>query len=171
MELRTKLEIGALALIAVLVWLFNQHEPTVVDQWKVAKIAPELKLVPKELVTIPVEVFKPEALTVLNLDVPKDDKVVDAVEVPSSLRPQEVVTVVEKSGKVDTLLRAKDYPWLAAEQTGEVRADFGYFRGQQVVRFSVQEELVQVKALHLGVVGTVDTAGNTFIGVGVGYKW
>jgi hypothetical protein len=35
----------------------------------------------------------------------------------------------------------------------------------------LREDLLQVKALHLGLNASLDTDGAWFVGVGVGYRW
>jgi len=173
----TKLErigVGVLVVIAIigyLKWTLAPSTP-VVDQWQVAKKAPEVVAIPKEVVTTPLEVFMPAAVAKLNLQVPKDTKVISAVEVKHNLHPQEVVTVVQKDGVVDTFTRVVPYPWLAPEQTGEVAVYYGVANGgQRVGLISVSENLLQVKAFHLGVMASVDTNGSVFYGVGGAYRW
>jgi len=98
--------------------------------------------------------------------------VIGAVTVKPGERPTTVATVVDTdTGKSETITRTESYPWLAAEQRGEVRLDLGITPKGTAGRLSITENLLQIKAVHLGVVGSFDTSGQMFAGVGVGYKW
>lgn len=162
--------------------LFPGKGPSEVSVPAVA--APDVKRAPTELVNIrkPVKVFTTKTKTKLKLPdaVVKNPEahVLSATQVPGSLRPQTITTVLdEKTGESRSFVKADPYPWLAIENRGEVRMAYGYrYSGlgqpvKAVGRLSFAYDALRVKALTIGPSGTVDTDGQAFIGVGVSYKW
>jgi len=130
-----------------------------------------------------------------------DKYVLAASTVKPSLRSTTVTDVVDKeTGVTTTLTRTEPYPLIAALQTGEVRVDYGYKRSatvetgtgnsyligigqwqtiantikmetKRVARFTLREDLVQIKGVNLGGTLSVDSDRDGFIGVGAGYRW
>ena len=150
--------------------------------------APEIKRAPTKAVTIkqPLKVFAGDTKFKLKLPaaVQKNEAehVLAATQVKGSDRPQTITTVVnEETGQSQTFVKTDPYPWLAFENRAEVRMAYGYrydFRGglgvqagKQVGRLSFTYDALRVKALTAGVVAQVDTDGQAFVGVGVGYRW
>jgi len=106
----------------------------------------------------------------------KEDKTVailDSSTIPESQHSETVTTTLNtETGQVITLVAANPTPWLAGESTGEARIDFGLKNGfRRVGRLSATEDLFQVKSLHLGISGSLDTDGEYFIGGGISYRW
>lgn len=165
-------------LIAGLVLWMLQPTPQPVDTWHPAEPDKRLSTVPKVDITPPkVPVYTAPAKRKLNLpDEIKDDPnkyVLTSARLPKDTHPQTVTTVIDKqTGEVQTLFRQEPHPWLAVEQTGELRLDYGIKNGfARVGRITLREDLLQVKALHLGVHATLDTDGAWFAGAGVGWRW
>jgi hypothetical protein len=174
--------------IALGIYLWDRYTPppAKINEWVQAKPAAPLATVPRVGVTVtaPVQVYAPRAKTKLKLPPAlqqnADVHVLAATQIKADLHPQTVVTTINsETGASETLIRRDPYPWLAAEQTGEIRLDYGIKTGFSSpdkgrpggVRLSVREDLLQVKALHLGVNASIDSDGQMFAGVGVGWRW
>jgi len=169
---------GLLLIIMSLIWYIFTPKPASVGEWHQEPSAPEIKGIPKENITpSKVAVYSPIAKSKLDLppDVQndKDKYVLSTSKLPTDTHPQDVVTIIDKNtGNTETLVRREPYPWLAAEQSGEFRFDYGMKNGGvKVGRFSLHEDLIQVKALHAGINGSLDTDRTYFAGVGLGYRW
>ena len=139
--------------------------------------APVVDATPRVPVKIeaPLMVYPPSVKTNLKLPPAYQDKnksVVAATEVKPQRSAQTVITVVDtQTGDVETLVRDKPLPLLAFERHGQIRLDYGFKGGKQVTRLSVQQDLIQAKALHGGISATLDVGGEYFIGIGGGLKW
>jgi hypothetical protein len=92
-------------------------------------------------------------------------------------RPKTVITLIDEStGESRTLVKTEPAPWLAPDTRGGIRLDYGFafqntLTPRPVTRLTVRQDFVRVKDFHAGVVGSIDTAGNKFVGVGVEYRW
>lgn len=124
-----------------------------------------------------VVVAKPGAKKKLDLppEVQADPKkhVTTAVIIQPDERPQSVVSIFnEATGTTDMLTQRLAYPWLAIEQRGQLWAGYGLKpNGERAGRILLREDLLQLSALHLGAHASIDTDGQWFAGVGVGYRW
>ena len=164
--------------VLALAWNYFRSKPAPVGTTIVATPAAELKNQPKQDIAPPkVSVYTAPAKKKLNLpaDVQDDPNkyVLGSAKLPADTHPHTITTVIDaKTGEVQTYDRRDPLPWLAAEQTGEIRIDYGYKSGLvKVGRLSLREDLLQVKALHAGVNVAVDTDGAWFAGAGIGYRW
>lgn len=170
------LAVAAIAILASLWWYFTSS-PAPVDTWIEAKEAKQVKSVPKIEIALPkVKVYAPAAKQKLDLPTrikaDKAEHVITATRIEKDLRPQTITTLVnEQTGEVQTIVRREPLPWLAAEQTGELRFDVGYKDMRRIVRLSLREDLLQVKAFHAGLNFTLDSDGKYFYGAGIGWKW
>lgn len=169
---------AAIAAAAMGLWYEMKPDPAPVNQWSPAQEAHQVADVPKTDITPPkVEVYASSAKQKLNLppavQADQHAHVVEATHVRPDDHPETVTTMIDdQTGKTETMIQRDPLPWLAAEQTGELRFDYGLKNGgAKVGRLSVREDLIQVKALHAGVDATLDTDGQYFLGAGVGYKW
>lgn len=169
-----------LAVISLLAfaWGYFRDPPAPVDTTVLAKPAPELKHAPRQDIAPPkVAVYTPPAKKKLGLPTSVQDDpnkyVLDSAKLPSDTHPHTVTTVIDaKTGDVQTYDRRDPLPLLAAEQTGELRLDYGIKNGFiKVARLSLREDLLQVKAFHAGINASLDADGQYFIGVGVGWRW
>lgn len=177
-SLRTKAEIAVCLVFFVVVWYVATPKPAPVNQWQPAKPAGQVADVPKTALSCkPVVVYAQAAKGKLDLPQPvladTSKYVLSADQVRPDLHPQTITTIYdEQTGQTDTLVRLDPYPWLAAEQTGEVWVGYGVKNGgARIGLLSLTEDLVQVKALHFGVAGSVSTDGSVFAGLGAGYRW
>lgn len=169
-----------LVLIAAIVmaWGLSLPEVAPVGQWtaavpsKVLADVPKVEIAPKKL-----KVYAPQAKKKLKLPdaLQQDDNqfVIASSTLKHDYRPQTVTTVINSAtGGSTTITRRGAYPWFAAQQTGEIRIDYGIKNGlERVGRLTVREDFIQVKGANLGATATLDTDGSAFIGAGVGYKW
>lgn len=172
-----------IAALAVAIYQYRPAPPSGGDSVPAAR-APELKRAPVANVTIkaPVKAFEGDTKKKLKLpeavQANKDEQVIAASEVKSDLRPQTVSTVVNtETGEVQQFVKVEPYPWFAIEPRGAVGIAYGYkFKSllpdaHAVTRLKLDYDVVRVKALTVGVTGTVDTDRDAFVGVGVTYRW
>lgn len=178
MTWRTKLELAAALIAGGLVWYFATPRPAPVAGWQPAPPMPQLAATPTETIKPPaVRVYAPMAKKQLDLptEVQNDPGlyVLSTARLSADTRRRDVTTLINKNtGATETLVRREPYPWLAAEQTGELRLDYGLKNGMvRAARLSLSEDLVQVKALHLGMHASLDTDGKFFVGAGMAWAW
>ncbi len=146
-----------------------------------AKPAPAVKDAPKVevVITHPVKVYKPAVKRDLKLpdSIVKDDgqHVVASSTTPNDERQHTFTTVVDdKTGTFRTFDSVRPSPWLAVSTKSEVGIYYGMKHGEQAIRIDGRQELLQVKALHLGAIASADVMrGGTdgFIGVGAWARW
>ncbi len=150
----------------------------------IAAPAPILRQAPVVPVHIkrPVKTFQGKTKVNLKLPAPviadETQQVIAATQVKADLHPQTVSTVVNtETGEVQNYVKTDPYPWLAIETRGEAKVAYGYkYRhtlgiAAPVVRLQVSYDVIRVKALTAGIIGTFDTDRDTFVGVGISYKW
>lgn len=161
-----------------LLLLGNPAPPAPVDEWRPAKPDPVLRGIPTQDITPPkVKVYAPAAKKKLKLPDPIQEDphtyVLTSARLTKDTHPQTVTTLInDQTGEVQTITRREPLPWLALEKTGELRLDYGLKRGlDRVARLSYREDFIQVKAFHAGITAAIDSDGEYFIGVGVGWKW
>lgn len=172
------------AAVAVIGWLYFKPAPEKAGQVVVATESKEVAPVAKESVPVKagkVTVYQGGAAVKKKLTLPQpvvDDKnaaVLASSKIPAGERPHTVTTVLNtETGASETYVRTDPLPWLAYENRGEIGLYYGIKNGQQAVRLQATQDLVQVKALHLGVIGSMDMANgkpDLFVGVGVAYRW
>jgi hypothetical protein len=151
----------------------------------IAKPAPAVSRAPTEFVPVKsgkVQVKKGDSKKNLKLpaEIQADDKkqVIAAVQAPGSLRPQTISTVLDtETGKSESFIKTDPYPWFAWEPRGEAKLAYGFkfdakqHQPKQVGRLQLGYDMVRVKALTVGVTGTLDSDRDAFIGVGLTYRW
>lgn len=137
---------------------------------------------PVEIATKTVRAYKPATKRALKLpQAVQDDPaalVVSASAVQADDHPHTITTVVNgDTGEVTTFDRRDPLPWVAVNTHGRAGIYYGIKAGVQTVRIQAQQELVQVKALHLGLIGSVDqplgapVGVDYYAGVGVWMTW
>lgn len=173
-----------LAAAAVIGWLHFKPAPEKAGQVVVATEAKEVKPVPKVEAPIKsgkVKVYaggqnlkKKLTLPAAVVDDPAES-VLSSSKVPTGERSHTVTTVLNTdTGKSETYVRTDPLPWLASENRGEIGLYYGMKNGQQAIRLQARQDFIQVKALHVGVIGSMDMMSgkpDLFVGVGVAYKW
>lgn len=164
-------------------WYTIQSRPTPGGPSIAARPAPELAHASQTSVPVkPVRVYSSTTKAKLKLpaDVQTnpDKQVIAATQVKSDPRPQTVTTVIDTAtGESSSFVKVDPYPWFAIEARGvaTLAAGYRFDRGgalpKQIVRLGVGYDVVRVKALTVGVVGSVDSDGQTFAGVGITYRW
>ena len=101
-----------------------------------------------------------------------DKHVVAASPVPPSDYPHTMTAVYDSgTGAVDMYLRQDKLAWLAVNTRYEIGIGYGYSDNGSVTRLDGAVELLQVKALHVGVVGTVDSSGAAYVGGRAWFRW
>lgn len=166
-------------------WLFDKLVDRPVGSDSVlADKAPAIGKQPVTEITIAAPVKAYTGNTKRNLKLPAavqadpKQQVIAASQVKADLRPQTVSTVINtETGKVETYVKTDPYPWFAWEPRGEARVAYGYkFDARQhtakpVARLQVGYDAIRVKALTVGVLATLDSDRDAFVGVGVAYRW
>jgi hypothetical protein len=173
------LAIGA-ALAYGIAW-YNRPAPIPAGVTVEAKPAAEVKNEAPSVTIKPpsVKVFKPAVKTNLKLpaSVTNDDNVhvLASSKTANDERPHTVTTTIDqRTGEVTTYDRTDPLPWLAVNTKSEIGVFYGLKHGEQALRIEGRQELLQIKVLHAGVIGTVDATRqgvDSFIGAGVWARW
>lgn len=168
--------LGALISIAVgLTWIYFKPEPAQTSVHEIAKPAPEVAKVATEFIDFaPIKVYKPESKKRLNLPKSLQDDthahVIASTKTANDERQHTITTLIDvQTGEPTTYDRVDPLPWIAVNTKSQVGAFYGIKNGQQTIRIQGEQELLQVKALHVGVIVSADLqAGNieSFAGVG-----
>lgn len=142
--------------------------------------AREVAYVPRVAVPVRhVQAYAPEAKKKLKLppavQYNPDKHVVASTRTPADERPHTVTTVLDATtGDFTTYDRAEPLPWVAVNTKSEAGAFYGYRNGEPALRFQARQELLQVKALHVGAIASADATASAvdgFVGVGVWARW
>lgn len=98
-----------------------------------------------------------------------DKKVTASTKVAPSEYPNTVTSVYDTgTGATDLYVRRDPLPWLTVATRYSVGAYYGggTSTGGPVWLLRGDAELLRIKALAVGLTGTYDTSGNSFIGIG-----
>lgn len=131
------------------------------------------------VVDSPLQVYKPAAKKRLKLpeEIQRapEKRVAAATRTPADERAHTITTVLDTSTGVFTSHdRAEPLPWVAPSTKTEVGVFYGMKDGERAIRIQGQQELLQVKALRLGAIASVDVGSggvDSFIGVGAWARW
>jgi len=156
------------AIIAAIIH-FRHGQPAVV-----AALAPELANLKTEDVPIKsVKAYPHQAKRKLNLSAAvqanKDEHVVAATKIDPD-RPRTVTAVLDThTGASSLYIRNDPRPWFAPSMRAELALDYGYKRDRDapVFRAGARVDLLQIKALHFGLTGSVDSDSAWFVGAGI----
>lgn len=160
----------------IVLWMLKPN-PEPVGEWHSAEPDKRLKDVPKKDITPPkVPVYAGKAKDKLKLpDDVKDDPnkyVLTSTKLPNDTHQQTVTTVIDsETGEVQTFTRREPLPWLAVEQTGEIGIGYGFKNGQKAGHLFAREELLQIKAAHLGAGVHLFTDGTNMVELTMAVKW
>ena len=176
MSARTIAEIVACILLLCTWWYYDQPPKVPVGEYHVAPKAPEVKAIPQvQLACKPVYVYLPAAKE--KLDLPPETKadpdkyVLDASTIRSDRHPQELVTVYDdKTGKVESVTRKTDYPWLQALQTGYVGVGYSWI-GQTGYSAFVHEDVLAIKGIRGGFDASLSQGGGHAAGASIRWGW
>ena len=142
-----------------------------------AQPAKELKNVKTETLNCkPVIVYQDKAKKSLNLPETvardPDKKVTASTKVSASDFPNTVTSVYDTgTGATDLFIRRDPLPWLATNARYELGIGYGYSDNGSVTRLDGSVELIQVKALHIGLTGTLDSSGAYYGGGRAWVRW
>ena len=163
--------------LGVIAFYYLKPEPEVVGTTTEAKQAPELK----KAETLPmhielIKVFKPEVKAKLKNKLPQSvvndpgKRVVASSKVGGDDKPHTVTTLLDQStGQFTTYDHIEPLPWLAVKTYTHIGAYYGLKNGEQAVRIQAQQEMLQIKTLHIEAVASIDIGAgkpDSFIGVG-----
>ena len=168
---------GILALAAIVIlWNRQTPAPAPVDTWTPAKTAPEVKYIPKEIIKIKeVIVYRDVAKEKLDLpaEIKNDPKVhvATSVVIEPSDRRTNITTLLNESGEFTTYQKSLPYPWFKFEDTKRITIIQGWRDTQSMTRLSGSWELLQTKAFHWGVNGSIDLDGQKMVGASVSYRF
>lgn len=179
MNLNTPRLLIALALVAVVaVYFAFKPDPAPPGVHVESTPAPEVANVPTERVEIapPIQVYKPDAKKKLNLPEPVQQDaaqhVIASSKTANDERQHTITTVIDaNTGNATNYDRVDPLPWIAVSTKSQVGLFYGYRGGEQIVRLQGQQELLQIKAMRVGAIATVDSDGETFVGAGLWARW
>lgn len=157
-------------------WYFRPAAipPGVTVEAKAAPAVARAQTVP--LAVGQVRAYQPAAKQTLNLPAAVQQDPAKRV-VASSLtagdeRRHTVTTVLDTAtGEFSSYDRAEPLPWLSVNTQSQVGVFYGIKDGAPVLRLQGQQEFLQVKALHVGVIGTFDSDASYFVGAGAWARW
>lgn len=171
-------------LVALVLHNFNQSSMNPPVGKHVAAIpAPPVKDIPKVALkpkSGSVRIYASRAKIKLDLpaEIAKDDnqQVIESTQVKADDHPQTVTTIINaETGETQTLVRRDPLPWLAWDYRGSIGAYAGIKNGEPAVRVEAKQNLIQLKAVHVGVVASLDQRASGqqdyFVGVGAEYRW
>lgn len=69
-----------------------------------------------------------------------------------------------QTGDSEVYARPDDLPWIGPGRQGAVGMAYGFKNGEPAGRLYARHDLIQVKSLHAGAIGMVDTDGDWFAG-------
>lgn len=158
-----------------------KREPAPTNVHLPAKDAPQVSRETRVEVAVaaPLKVYRPEVKRKLKLPDAIQQNAAQHVIASSRTvgdeRPHTITTVIDTTtGETTTLDRVEPLPWLAVSTKTEVGAFYGVKNGVPAFRVQAQQELLRVKALHLGAVASADVVRgdiDTYVGVGVWARW
>ena len=167
----------ALSIGMVYTYFHFKPDPQPVGEHNEAVVAKEIKKIDREVKEVKaLKVYKPVAKAKLKLPkaILEDDnqQVIASSKVSGDERPHTITTVVNTAtGESGTLDRIDPYPFMQVKTTSEIGAFYGLKQGKQVIRLEGKQEFLQVKAVHLGITGSIDSDKATFVGLGAWVRW
>ena len=176
--LRPVVLLGVLLAVGVGVYVAFKPEPAPTGVHLPAKPAPQVAREIKTEIALksPVKVYRPEVKRKLKLpdaiQQNADQHVIASSRTVADERPHTITTVIDAStGEATTFDRTEPLPWLGVSTKTEIGAFYGVKNGVPTWRVQAQQELLQVKAVRIGATATLDSDGETFVGVGAWARW
>jgi hypothetical protein len=169
--------LAGLVVLAVAWHYFKPAPAAPTGTFSEGKESPDVGGMTKRPIQGKVTVLPQSAKTKTNLpQAVQDDPskhIVDTASFPITDRPfTAVATYDEQSGDVSISARNDPLPWLAAENRWYIRFGGGVkTRSGTVGKIAVGGNLVQVKALHVGVEADLYTDGDAYAGAHVEYQF
>jgi hypothetical protein len=178
LSLRTKLELSVVAVFLAALWYVAVPAKPEVGVWNNAKPASEVAHVgTTEVPCTKLVVLEPKAKEKLKLPAAVVNDPNIHVAGTTDVKPGEhtttvISTVDTTTGQTTIMTRVDPYPWFKAQHRGEIRADIGTKNAGNIVgRFTLHEDVVQIKGVNVGVNLSADTDRAFFLGAGAGYRW
>ena len=184
MNRATRIELYVVALVIAAAssgaWVYFKPQPMPPDVHVEAPPSKFVKGMDKQPVAVErIVVYKPEAKEKLKLPetIEADDAkhVVAAVTTPNDERQHTITTVVDsQTGEFTTYDRVEPLPWIGVTTKSEVGAYLGLKNGQPAVRVAGRQEVLQIKSVRIGAVGSVDitqSGVDSFVGIGAWARW
>lgn len=169
------------AMLGIGLYFYFKPSPAPVGVHIEAKPAPEVAKIERVPVAIakPVQVYRPAAKQKLKLpeSVQRDEAahVVASTKTAPDERQHTVTTLIDAdTGETTTFDRVDPLPWIAPNTKTDIGAFLGYKGREPAIRLEARQELLQIKAVHLGATASADlTPGevDTFVGVGLWARW
>lgn len=178
---RMLIVVGVIVALGTGLYFYFKPEPAPTNVHLPAQPAPQVSretTVPVA-VNAPAQVYRPEVKRKLKLPAavqanPKQHVVASSRTAPDE-RPHTITTILDTdTGEFATLDRAEPLPWIGVSTRTEVGVFYGLKSGEPALRVQAQQELLRVKALHLGAVASADVVRgdvDTYIGVGAWARW
>ncbi len=177
-------KVAAVAILAasLAAWWHFRPQPAPVSVPVIATPSKPVEHVGTETIQTPLKVYKAESKKRLNLPKSLQEDSSKHVAASSTIKPDfhphTISTVIDdKTGEVTTYDTREPLPWIAVDNHGEAGVAYGIRDGQATVRLEVRQNLLDVKAVKLGVQASVDQpfagsiAPSYFVGVGLSYRW
>lgn len=168
--------VGALGIVSVIGLMF--YKPSVTDEYHPVHITPQVADITPTATPIKsgtVKVIKGGAKR-LKVPVTETEEVQQSSVIESSDHTNTIITVLDTdTGESRTVVREEPLPWLAWDKHGEAGMYAGVGNQGPTVRLEARHGIAQIKAVHVGVIGSIDKpiSGNpsAFVGVGAWARW
>jgi hypothetical protein len=177
---RAELLIAMLVLVGLLVFLWDRFTPSPAPVGVTVIAAPNKALNNVQKIDVPVKklrVYDAPAKAKVSVPQPvKDDPnqyVLGSTSLKPGTHPTTVTTTVNAdTGESTTYTTREPYPWFAFENQGDIGIGVGFDQtGATVGMIEVHEDLVQIKAAHLGVTAIGMSNRTGFVGLSARMKW
>lgn len=142
----------------------------------------QAQTVPTPIKSGTVQTYRPAAKKALKLpaaiQAAPEQQVLAASTVQPDAHAYTLTTLIDvETGKVQTLSRREPLPWLARDTSGRMDLLLGQSDDGPAARLTVQQGLLSVKAVRLGVAGSVtqhldgDAQTDWLVGINLGTAW
>jgi hypothetical protein len=177
---RAELLLAMLVLVGLLVFLWDRFTPSPAPVGVTVIAAPNKAIAGVPKIDVPVKKLKvytapAKAKVALPQNV-KDDPnqyVLGSTSLKPDTHPTTITTMVNaETGESTTYTTREPYPWFAFENQGDIGAGVGFDKtGATVGMIEIHEDLVQIKAAHLGVTAIGMSNRTGFVGLSARVKW
>lgn len=163
------LSISAILILIATAWTFWPHEVPAVGKASALPVAKEVREVEK-IVYRPklVYVYPDRVKKKLNLPAPIVEDATKKVTATGKLNAEDrdytMSAILDGDGNTEIYARPDPLPWIGPGRRGAVGVAYGLKDGHAAGQIYAYHDLLQIKALHAGVRGTVDTDHDYFAG-------
>jgi hypothetical protein len=169
------LAVAAIAILAIIGWFWFKPSPPPVGEHVPARIAPQVKGIPKVDLKVPkVKVYASIAKAKLKLpaaDVANPDiHVIESSRIEPDIHPQTITTLIDAgTGETTTLIRREPDPWFALKKTGALGLNYDAIRGLKTLY--VRQDLLQSKAIFFSGSASIRSDLDKAAGFQIEYRW